>query len=146
MESFSKLLAPSSSGRYPDQLRAQLLSPTPLIFEENLSASYVLRQSNQYTHNPTRAGICITSGYRLVVMASGQKKIDIPLNDARWLQGISITQDKTDRVVFKVEMGTYGTGTQGSSLEIKIRTKNAQRIKQITDQARLPVNAPTQVK
>ncbi|KAF2162285.1 hypothetical protein M409DRAFT_27288 [Zasmidium cellare ATCC 36951] len=140
MESFSRIL-PISKSRFSPELRDALLATSPLVFEENLDASYISREPNQYTHNPTRAGVAVTPNARLVVMAMGAKKIDIPLGDARWREAVDVTSDKNDRVIFKVHLGVAGTGTKGSSLEIRVRTTQARRIVEIAQQARVQSRA-----
>ena len=136
-EFWSRILPLAGYGNFPNQLRSELLASAPRIFEENLLASYILRTAppGQYIHNSTRAGICVTAGGRLVIVASRHKRMDIPLTDPHWLRGITITHDKIDRIVFKVDLGTYGTGKPGSSWEFRIRTKSAGRVKEIVEQA-----------
>ncbi|KAK4508396.1 hypothetical protein PRZ48_002134 [Zasmidium cellare] len=147
MESFSRIL-PIAKSRFSPALRDALLATSPLVFEEDLDASYISKEPNQYTHNPTRAGIAITPNARLVVMAMGTKKIDVPLGDARWREAVDISSDKNDRIIFKVNLVVAGTGTKGTSLEIRVRTRQARRIVEIAQQARGQVraeHAPLQV-
>ena len=130
METLSRLL-PLSAAHIPEPFRTTLLSSSPVVFEENLPASYILRQPSEYVHNATRAAIALTSDNVLVVVAMGSKKIDVRLDEPSQTQRLSIRSDNKDRIVFKIQLEALGPGTRFSSLEIKARTKMAGKIVEV---------------
>lgn len=135
MESFSRFL-PISRCRFSGSLHDSLLAASPFVFEEDLHASYIVRQARDYKHNPARAAIAVTQDSRLVVMTSGVKKIDVLLSDPQHIDTLAITSDKDDRIIFKVQTGVLGTGTVGSSLEIRVWTKTVGQILQLAEMVR----------
>lgn len=120
-------------GRFREPLRSEIVAAGPLVLEEGLRGSYVLREAGEYTLNPTRGAVAVCPN-RFVVWARRAKTVDVPLTRA-WFERLTVTADRPDRLVITAQLGAT-PGVSIDSLAVRLRTPQAQRIVTLLDHVR----------
>lgn len=116
-------------GRFPDDLRDELLEERPEVLEEGLPATITFRD---YRAPGTRyvlrkqgatAALALTRDRLVVFRTGGVKEIDVPVSS----RAVSASLDRPDRLCLAYDAGFFHKNRSGR-VEVRLTTASAGRV------------------
>jgi hypothetical protein len=129
------------SGRFPEDLRAELIAEGPAVLEEGLGGSITFRhfRAPRKRTNWQRVGISgaiAASDRRLVIWGARCKQVDVPFADPRFA-GLEVAAERPGRLLIAYRAEEFSDERSGR-VEIRLRCPNAGHVAELLERPSIP--------